>query len=150
MDIEHSRYPSKKSILLFSSWHMLTINPFIPNGISHRYQLEQSVFKGCKVVFFVFNSYFNRKFCKQTMDTLIRRRVLRRLIWVCTVCLCPTKRTPCLYGLRLRSSVIYVHGCPGSSLPVIIWTPTRKPTTTVFGVCKKVSFKPACIATKTG
>ena len=37
---------------------------------------------------------------KRTSETLIRRRVLRRLIWVCIVCLCPTKRTPLLYGLR--------------------------------------------------
>ena len=33
------------------------------------------------------------------MEALIRRRVLRRLIWVCTVCLCPTKRTLGIYGL---------------------------------------------------
>ena len=35
------------------------------------------------------------------METLIRRRVLRRLIWVCTVCIpvCPTKKTLCLYEL---------------------------------------------------
>ena len=38
------------------------------------------------------------------MKTLIRRGILWRLIWVCTVCLCPTKRTLDLYmyGLRLR------------------------------------------------
>ena len=46
-------------------------------------------------------SNFNRKFCKQTVETLIRRRVLRRLIWVSTVCLCPTKRTLGLNGLRI-------------------------------------------------
>ena len=42
---------------------------------------------------FHFYSDFNRAFSNQTVDTLIRRRVLRRLIWVCTVCLCPTKKT---------------------------------------------------------
>ena len=33
-----------------------TINPFEPNGFSHRFQLEQSisVLKGCLVVFFIF------------------------------------------------------------------------------------------------
>ena len=46
-----------------------------------------------------FYQNFNRKFCKQTVETLIRRRVLQRLIWVCTVCLCPTKRMLGLYGL---------------------------------------------------
>ena len=38
-----------------------------------------------------FHSYsnFNKNSCKQTGETLITRRVLWRLIWVCTVCLCP-------------------------------------------------------------
>ena len=35
-------------------------------------------------------------FYKQTVETLIRR-----LIWVCTVCICPTKRTLGLYGLNV-------------------------------------------------
>ena len=34
---------------------------------------------------------FNRNVCKQTVENLIRRRVLRRLIWFCTVCRCSTK-----------------------------------------------------------
>ena len=46
-------------------------------------------------------SNFHRKFCKQTVETLIRRHVLRCLIWVCTVCICPTKRMLGLYGLRI-------------------------------------------------
>ena len=50
-------------------------------------------------VIFPFYSNFGTIFCKQTVETLIRRRVLRRLIWVCTVCLCPTKRTLGLYGI---------------------------------------------------
>ena len=33
-----------------------------------------------------FYSIFDRTFCKQTEDTLTRRRVLWLLIWVCTVC----------------------------------------------------------------
>ena len=41
-------------------------------------------------------------FCKQTVETLIRRRVLRRLVWVCTVCLRPTKTTLGLHGLKVR------------------------------------------------
>ena len=48
---------------------------------------------------FYFYSNFKRNFCKQTVKNLIRCRVLRRLIWFCTVCLCPTKRTLGLYGL---------------------------------------------------
>ena len=46
-----------------------------------------------------FYSNSNRTFCKQTAETLIRRRVLWRLIWVCTDCICPTNRTLGLYGL---------------------------------------------------
>ena len=41
--------------------------------------------------YFHFYSNFSRIFFMQTVDTLIRRRVLRRLIWVCTVSICPTK-----------------------------------------------------------
>ena len=40
---------------------------------------------------FHFYSNFDRTFCKHTVETLIRRRILRRLICVCTVCQCPTK-----------------------------------------------------------
>ena len=43
---------------------------------------------------------FNRAYCKQTVGTLIRRCILLHLIWVCTVCLCPTKRMLGLYGLN--------------------------------------------------
>ena len=34
------------------------------------------------------------------LENLIRRRVWQRVIWFCTVCLCPTKRTLGLYGLN--------------------------------------------------
>ena len=54
-----------------------------------------------------FYSNFNWTICKQTVETLIRRHVLRtwRLIWVCTVCLCPIKRTLSLYGLIVHVSI---------------------------------------------
>ena len=58
-------------------------------------------FKRCLVCFFHFYHIFDRNSCEQTVQTLIRRRVLRRLIWVCTDCLCPKNMTPCLYGLFL-------------------------------------------------
>ena len=50
-------------------------------------------------------SKFKQTFCKQIVDTLIRRRLKRRLIWFCTVCLCPTKRTRGLYWLSSRHLV---------------------------------------------
>ena len=49
---------------------------------------------------FHFYSNFNRIFCKQTMETLIRCCILQCLIWVCSVCLhvYPTNRLLGLYG----------------------------------------------------
>ena len=52
---------------------------------------------------FQFYSKFERKSYKQTVETLIRRSVLLRMIWVCTICTCPTKRTLGLYGLNIYS-----------------------------------------------
>ena len=57
-------------------------------------------FLGCWLIIFYFYSYFKRTFCKQTVANLIRRRVLRRLIWFCNVYRCPIKRTLGLYGLN--------------------------------------------------
>ena len=86
-------YPCRKKTCLQG---LRPVHNLMPNGICHRYQLEQSksVFKGCWV--FLLNILFfqNLKitFSKQTVETLIRRRVLRRLVWVRSVCLCPTNR----------------------------------------------------------
>ena len=48
------------------------------------------------------------------MENLIRCSILWHLIWVCTVCLCPTKRTLGLYGLivarRWVGTQILWHG----------------------------------------
>ena len=60
------------------------------------------------VVFFHFYSNFNRTFCKQTVETLIRCSILRYLIWVCIVCICPSKRKLGLYhhyGLMIAVSI---------------------------------------------
>ena len=51
-------------------------NPFMPNGISHRHQLEQLISVLRDVGYFSFLLKFNRKLCKQTVDTLIRRLIL--------------------------------------------------------------------------
>ena len=53
---------------------------------------------------FLFYLNFNSIFCKQNVETLIRR-----LIWVCTVCPCPTKRTLGLYGLHVISYEMTTH-----------------------------------------
>ena len=87
-------------------------NFFLPSSEQHLTHLCQMefhtiinwnspfLFKG--VLGGIFHLYlsFNRKLCKQTVETLIRRRILWRLIWVCTICLCPTKRWLGIYGLK--------------------------------------------------
>ena len=78
------------------------INPFMPNGISHHNQLKQSisVLRDVRCIFHLYSN-FNTKLCKQTVETMIRHHVrLRRLIWVCTICLCPRKRMLGIYGLK--------------------------------------------------
>ena len=52
---------------MFVQFMRTAFNPFMPNGISHRYQLEQSisVLRGVRWYFSFFSS-FNRKLCKQT------------------------------------------------------------------------------------
>ena len=48
-------------------------------------------------VFFHLYLIFDRNSRQLTVETLIRRR----LIWVCTVCLCPKTGRLCLYGLKV-------------------------------------------------
>ena len=73
------------------------LNPFMPNVFSHPYQLDESIYNFRFLGGIISN--FKRNFCKQTVESLIRRRVLRRLVWFCTVFLCPTKRT---LGFRVK------------------------------------------------
>ena len=49
---------------------------------------------------FHFYSNFKRNFCQQTVENVIWCHILGRLIWVSTVCLCPTKMMLGLYGLK--------------------------------------------------
>ena len=56
-------------------------------------------FLGLLIGVFQFYSNLKRNFSLQTVENLIRCRVLRGLIWFCTVCQCPTKRMLGLYGL---------------------------------------------------
>ena len=57
----------------------------------------------CHAVTYLFPN-FDSTFCKQTDETMIRRRPLCRLILVCTVCKCPNKRIQCVYRLLERVS----------------------------------------------
>ena len=58
------------------------------------YQLDQSI-SVLRLLSgnFHFHSNFKSTLCMKTVETLSGRHVLSRLIWVCTVCLCPTERT---------------------------------------------------------
>ena len=78
--IESHSHTSKKDMS-----HARPFNPFKLNGIS---QLDQS-FSVLRVLGGILHFYSvnNRTFCKQTVENLIRCRVLQRLIWVCAACL---------------------------------------------------------------
>ena len=78
----------------------LDFNPLMPNRFSRTYHLDKSIsnlrLMGGK---FQFHLIFKSTFCKQTVQNLIRRRVLWCLIWFFTVCRCPIRRTLGLNGL---------------------------------------------------
>ena len=57
---------------------------------------------------FHFDSNSNRTICKHTVETLIGRHVLWRLIWVSTVYPCPIKRKLDLYGLIKRGQLLSI------------------------------------------
>ena len=78
----------KQKILNFYLTHLRPLHSIGPDDF---------VLRGVGVIFIFLNFY--RTFCKQTVETLIRYRVLLGLIWFCTVYLCPTKRTLGICGL---------------------------------------------------
>ena len=72
-----------------------------PTIINWMYLLRVLGLLGNKFQFhLIFKSTFSTK---QTLLNLIRRRVLRRLIWFCTVCRYPINRTLGLNGLKADS-----------------------------------------------
>ena len=80
--------------------------------------------KGCwEVVFFFSNC--DRTFCKQTVETLIRCRIVGGLVWVSTVCMCRTKRTLGLKWLMFERSSVSIFceaSCKGWSMKCEVWT----------------------------
>ena len=100
---------------------------------------------GMSGAFFYFDFIFNRISCKQTVKTLIRRLVLRRLIWICTVFLCPKNGTLGLYELIKKKCLFFIEVWSKSSsetwFEVYVSLVTRKP---VFGVFEHVRLKPVC------
>ena len=91
----------------------------MPNVFSHPCQLDESI-SNLRVVgwyFLIFIQNFKRNFCKYTVENLIRRRILRHLIWFCTVCRVPTKKTLGLYGLRILQNEMYFSSCWKAAKP---------------------------------
>ena len=102
-------------MLISFKWLFLMLYPFMPNGIPPLINWTSPFpFLGFLSGILHFYSNFKRNFCLQTVEHLIRRRVLRRLIWFCTVCRCHTKRTLGLYGLS-----VFVVG--GLALSPVDW-----------------------------
>ena len=88
-------------LLTEQHFELSKLNPFKSNGVSHCYQLEQSIFVSIDVGwYFSFYSNFSRTFCKKTVETLIRRRILWRLVLICIVYLRPTRRALGSYGSK--------------------------------------------------
>ena len=83
------------------------VNPHLPSGLLHPYQLDESIsnFRGGWGTFFIFILFL----IEIPVSKQWRSCVLRRLIWVCTVCLCPQNWTLGLYGLRSTLTHWNVH-----------------------------------------
>ena len=75
------KWPVKQSDSIHVyTWKACIINPFMPNGIFHCYELDESI-SNFRVVGWYFSllSNFKRNSCKQTVENLVRRRTLWRL-----------------------------------------------------------------------
>ena len=75
---------------------MTCFHPYMSNGFSHFYLLDEFIASfrprvvGRCFIFFILKSNIEHV-DKQTVETLIRRQFMWRLIWVCDVCPCPRK-----------------------------------------------------------
>ena len=98
----HLAQPSMNPLLLY-----LVLLKHVLLLLTHLSRMEISTFinlvSGLLDAICIFSSNYNRTICKQTLETLIIRRVLWHLIWVCIVCLFPTKRTLGLTPCMLRN-----------------------------------------------
>ena len=76
----------------------------MPNGTSYRYHFDKSISVLRDVeryFFYILIQILTEHSSKQCMETLIRSRVLRRLVLICFICKRPTKRALGLHGLIL-------------------------------------------------
>ena len=59
--------------------------------------------------YFSFSLNLNRTFCKQRVETLIRSRIVQRLVWACTIWLRPTKKDVMLICFCMACAVYEVR-----------------------------------------
>ena len=80
------------------------------NGISLFLSIGpvHSRFKGCLVVLFIFIQIIIDFSVSKQWRLAIRRRILPCLDWLCTVCLCPKKRTLGLNGYMAVKFGVFV------------------------------------------
>ena len=76
------------------------------NGPSHYYHLDKStsILKTHRKLVSIFILYFFDEDHASKRNSPRCDAVLRHHIWVCSVCLCPIKRTPGVYGSNGRKS----------------------------------------------
>ena len=65
-------------------------------------------FNGCWTIFSSFHSNLNRAFFKQTLEILIKHRILVRLIYICKVCQSPTERMPGLICICILNKLCLI------------------------------------------
>ena len=66
-------------------------HPFMPNELFYNHSMHRSIsnIRGVWLVLYYYHVLYKFVFLMQIVQTLIRRRVLRRPIWVYIVCQCP-------------------------------------------------------------
>ena len=80
---------------------LIWFNPFQKARLSHSYQWGKSIsMLGLLGEYFHFIQILIEYSVRKPIKTLIRRRVLRHLILVCTVCLCATISRQGFYSLN--------------------------------------------------
>ena len=81
-------------------------NPLVTNGLSLLYHLDESIFRfrGIRSISFFIENYVSKQKSPRCDAAFLRRH-----IWGYSVCLCPIKRTPGLYGLTFASHIIMVY-----------------------------------------
>ena len=99
--------------------HILT------SGLVHAFRLDESIsILGVSGRCFQFYSFFHN-FCKQTVSTQFRRRKLRRLNWVCTVCILPQNGYPVLKQVDTLQVNVYTFCGSNSAICTFRSSPVR-------------------------